>query len=367
MKCKYLPATMIVIFLVGIPSIYVTWQLRQVNLNRHLVLAVKSLKHARSAFSIAFAFCWCICVSCQKADAQHPKATVHQQSAARLFAAIEQDNIAGARELLAQGLDANSSDDQGRTAMMIAASRANIPLCRLLLEHGAELNRTDQRGNTALSVAVCQGGSYGIRPFEPIRPRPDEAAYIATARWLVANGSAINPGRKAGQNILLLAHFQLHDWTPLCEYLIRHGAEIEGRDRFGRCFLDYVAQSGNARLLALLLQKYPTQADKNSALLTAIGGTPDDGIVRLTARPQPDIARLLLAAGANPNGVDGMGYSLLHLAVYAQDRKTAQLLIEYGARVDVRHSKDGSSPLTTAVWLNDTAMQRLLRNAGATR
>jgi ankyrin repeat protein len=299
------------------------------------------------------------------ADAQEVTASRRQAASIRLLQAIEQDDIAGVRELLAHGASANAADDRGRSALMWAASRADIPLCQLLLQHHARLNGTDQDGETALSIAMRRGGDYGVRPEGALRPRPDEAAYVATAFWLVKHGADVNLSGGSDANLLLVARANLRRWPEMCQSLLRHGAGIRGRNPHGLCILDYAALAGNVPLLTQLLQKHPAQADRDSALLTAVGGTAATGVVRLMAKPQQASIRLLLAAGAHPNITDGEGYSLLQLAVYARDREAAQLLIRHGANLNFKHKRDNYTPLSTARWLHDEPMQALLQNAGA--
>jgi ankyrin repeat protein len=51
----------------------------------------------------------------------------------------------------------NAQDDEGLSAVMIAAQNGHVRLVKALITHGADLTLADKYGNTALSMAVSQG------------------------------------------------------------------------------------------------------------------------------------------------------------------------------------------------------------------
>ncbi len=57
-------------------------------------------------------------------------------------------------ELLDAGVDVNSLDEHGQTALMNAAHRGDIELTQLLIQRGADLNHTAKYRLTALMLAV---------------------------------------------------------------------------------------------------------------------------------------------------------------------------------------------------------------------
>ncbi len=63
------------------------------------------------------------------------------------------------RDLIGQGVDVNSKNPAGRTALMAAASNGNIRTVRALLGAGADVNATDAQGSTALMAASAFGFS----------------------------------------------------------------------------------------------------------------------------------------------------------------------------------------------------------------
>ncbi|MBP0013395.1 MAG: ankyrin repeat domain-containing protein [Roseofilum sp. SBFL] len=70
-----------------------------------------------------------------------------------LIEAITQGNRPRATELLSEGADVNTKDNNGQTALMIATYKGEIGLVHLLLEKGADTKITDPEGWTVSKYA----------------------------------------------------------------------------------------------------------------------------------------------------------------------------------------------------------------------
>ncbi|MGC8578720.1 MAG: ankyrin repeat domain-containing protein [bacterium] len=55
---------------------------------------------------------------------------------------------------LQAGMNVNATDENGQTALMLAASNGHIRTVKLLIKHGAYIDIADKSGNTALSLAT---------------------------------------------------------------------------------------------------------------------------------------------------------------------------------------------------------------------
>ncbi len=77
-----------------------------------------------------------------------------------------------------------------------------------------------------------------------------------------------------------------------------------------------------------------------------------------------EIAPLLLGKGADPNGRNGFGLSVLIIAVVEGDPRVVQMLITHGADVNA-NTGNGLTPLRWAMENKKTADVRLLKQAGA--
>jgi ankyrin repeat protein len=106
------------------------------------------------------------------------------------------DLIGGLTLLLTAGMDVNATNDQGQTALHLAAARGADVIVRFLAEQGAKLDAKDRQGLTPLDVALGRGvggrggrggvvrqstatllrqlaGGTGAKPDDPVRKADD--------------------------------------------------------------------------------------------------------------------------------------------------------------------------------------------------
>ena len=91
---------------------------------------------------------------------------------------------------LDHGADINATNDDGQTALHVAASRRGADFIRYLVAHGARLDAKDKQGQTPLDVALGGGGGRGRGARAPAG-----RAEIATVlRQLMGETSERTPG-----------------------------------------------------------------------------------------------------------------------------------------------------------------------------
>ena len=103
-----------------------------------------------------------------------------------LMEAVVQEQEGIAKLLIAQGADANASDEMGASVLMHAAWHGQEAVARMLLEAGARANAASEDGNTALMNAVWRG-------------------HAGMVRILLAAGADVNAAKKDGFTALKFA------------------------------------------------------------------------------------------------------------------------------------------------------------------
>lgn len=188
------------------------------------------------------------------------------------------------REIVAQGFDINSINEDGGTALHKAAEQGNFPLVRLLAELGADLNTLDDDGATPLMVVA--NGIY--------------ASQAKAMRTLIRAGANVNHQNEYGYTALSYALGDSSTPAVFIDILLKAGARWQEQDIYN------AAASGHIQFLKYVLA---TGIDLNK--FDADGLTL---LMRATERSQARVMRILLRAGASVNVRNERGETALHFA-----------------------------------------------------
>jgi ankyrin repeat protein len=196
------------------------------------------------AFLIILFLCLVWNIGCKSGDEkqdalsqrEQPTRSETSQSSSALSAALRdaaaRGNIQGVLEVLGKGADVNTSDELGRTALMLAGFDGHTEIVRLLLRKGAQVDLRDSSGRTALMYS-----SSG--------PFPETIKLLLD--W------------KADPNLI----DNVEQWTALMfaagegqlevvKILLEHGADPSLKDVDGDTALNFAQRNGHARVVSLL-------------------------------------------------------------------------------------------------------------------
>lgn len=345
------------------------------------------------------------------------------------------------RLLLAHGARAETKDKWGNSPIDSAMSRHRPDIVKALLggvknltihqaayigqwkriefqlDEGADINERDEKGRTPLYQAACAGNQLGIverliasgadislgsKTWTPLYG----AVYYShfdIAKVLIDNGADVNVQRHEGMTPLHVAIDFSYSSDPkdIIEYLLAHGARIDIRDDSGATPVD-TAITRNLRIhdrsdvVALLLSKIQNKTIHQAAyvgkwerikLLLSSGTDIDErdragctALYHAAWGNQLQIARRLIAEGADVNATNKDGLALLHdLTIgevvedirpihYTQPeeyREIVELLLVNGADVNIRGGYREWTALQGAARNGDGAMVNLLIAHGA--
>lgn len=306
-------------------------------------------------------------------------------------AALRNENPAAVELLLDRGADLNALENGGRTALHYAAGNGNPAVARLLLDRGADpsvrgfgdqtpLDLAAQDRNLALATLLLDRGAdpnakgysgWTALHHAAARPAPAVAALLLDRGAMVdaLDGFGPTPLDLAGRNPIRPGA------AAVVELLLARGANREGFDErfWERSAPAWIASEPLPRVREWLGRVLGDDESPPDTYLIAAARNPDPAVAALllargadasatdrggrpalhqaAANRNPAVAELLLDRGADPAAVDSSGRTALHWAVASESGEAiVALLIDRGAAVDAADSQDQTALHLAARW-----------------
>ena len=304
---------------------------------------------------------------------------------------------------LRRGLDAgfkvNAKQTDGGTALMVAAAVGSAESVRLLLAAGADVSAKNHQNITALgwavttdsteaSLALIEAGAdvnaqdeAGFTPLSSAVERRRTAQVSA----LLAHSAKLEPAIKTGETPLLLAAG--YGYADIVKLLVKAGAKAtvvcakDGSNALHRAANSGHSMHGPADSDRSIKEKPEFEEGKPSdyaaivKLLLDAGlpvdrPKPHDGITALhlaASSGNVEVARLLLAKGAEVHMPSQDGRTPLHFAAGGLSIEVLALLLDHQANIDaVQSGHPGkATPMMYAVQNGRVENLKLLLKRGA--
>jgi len=190
-----------------------------------------------------------------------------------------------------------------------------------------------------------------------------ELFYLALAFMVVGTGCETGESRSERVGLrpkgpdAVLGRTTLHsapNWT-VAERLIREGADVNARDRFGMTPLHTAVRAGRNDVVEVFMAH---GADVNAR--SDRGQTP---LFWAVAGEGKQMAERLIAHGADVNARDNYGMTPLHCAAAAGHEAAVRALLAAGADTGIKDN-EGRCPLDWAKNLGHTEIAEVLRKHG---
>ena len=221
----------------------------------------------------------------------------------QLVAAVADQNRGAVKKLIREGADVNVRRADGTTALLWAVHWDDLELIDLLLESGADPNTADD---------------HGVTPLE----RASENANAEVVERLLARGAEAAAKRVSGLTPLMTA-----------------------------------ARTGNIDVVRALV-------DRGAVVNARTHETNSTALMWALAAPHPEVVRLLLDSGADPEIATTTGITPLMFAARNGDKAMGEVLLEAGINVnDTSH--DGTHVLPFAIAAGQSEFALFLLDHGA--
>ena len=281
-----------------------------------------------------------------------------------MYSAAARGYLEVVRLLLEAGADVNAEDQDGSTALMIAAHNRHLEVVRVLLEAGADKNAARQDGATALFAAAFSG-------------------QLEVVRMLIEAAADKNAATAEGGTALMTAAF--HGHFEVAQLLLDAGADKNAAMQDGSTALMFAAGSGHLEVVQVLLD---AGADKNAAkrsgAITCVFGDFNGdlrkawlwdknearryyavtALMLAAGYGHSNVVRVLIEAGADKNAAVQDGATALMLAAVNGYLEVVQVLLEAGADKNAA-LQDGATALMLAAQNGHLEVVRVLLDAGA--
>ena len=178
-----------------------------------------------------------------------------------LFESISTGEIEKISYLIDKGVDLETRDEYGNTALLKSFDEGKLEIAKLLLEKGADPLVKNREG---LAVATAAALQFESELFKE----------------MVEKGAAANPPILGKMNLLMNLAMEGH--SEMVSFISnKEPEEINNQDEFGNTALHYAVQGGHTEVVEVLINHKAEVTIRNSKGLSALDVAKKDGYTKI--------------------------------------------------------------------------------------
>ncbi len=255
------------------------------------------------------------------------------------------NNYASLREMekrIQEGADLNATNENGETALLLAAKKGDSKTVRLLINSGADINIRKYGGKTALDLAIENGHSQVVKILLDSENNVNvlkssdnsplfvaaEKNYIEIVKLLLDAGINVNTKGKNGETAISYA--VRHNNIEIVKILLNAGADVNTTYKIPSEYTEkytillHAVKEGQIEMSKLLIE---AGADVNSQ-----SEYKNTALIYASMEGNIEIVKLLLAAGADVNLQNKYGNTAISIIPKGERPEIVELLKSYGAK-----------------------------------
>ena len=266
-----------------------------------------------------------------------------------LLKAAENGTNKAVQFLVEMGVNIDSVDSNGRTALMLASKAGHEEIVETLLSAGANSSCQDHE-QTAVGTDTVSLPHTDIDQESKIlmAAKKDQTA--------VGNHYNANPNKEDSNGLTALCHASQGGHSKVVQILLKGGADPNIQKESGQRALMSACKNGHSEVVQILLKG---GADPNIQK--------KDGLTALMIASQgghSKVVQILLRGGADPNIQEKDGWTALMIASQYGDTEVVQILLKGGADPNIQKG-DGSTALMNASQNGHSEVVQILLKGGA--
>lgn len=167
--------------------------------------------------------------------------------------AVAADDVKTVSQMLARGVDPDSSNEKGEPVLLFAARDGSLAMVRALIQGRANVNIRSQHGDTPIMLAALAGDLPKVKALREARAEINHSGWTAlqyaalnghnlVVDYLISSGADLGLTAPNGATPVMLA--VLANKSDTVKLLVGYGLDVDARNDKGETALEIARKKG---------------------------------------------------------------------------------------------------------------------------